>query len=215
MSTNPNPVTDEEQEAGESRFVDISRVIPGLYLGNIIASYHTPTLQQHNITAIVSLIETPRPRWTTPQFQSQISCSDDPQENHHLVIPAFDSDTQDLLLHFQSICDFIDTQLGAQRNVLVHCIAGVSRSPTAVSAYLMRKWGKGMDKTLAYVAGKRKCVQPSENFLEQLRVWEEVGCDIWEDKGETKKPKKAYQDFLKAKVGGRTGTESRKRKGRR
>ncbi|KAK4444600.1 dual specificity phosphatase [Podospora aff. communis PSN243] len=218
MSTIPNPISNEEQEADdpESRFVDITRIIPGLYLGNITASYHLPTLQQHNITALVSIIETPHPRWTTPQFHSQIPPSDNPQDTHHLIIPAFDSPTQDLLLHFQTICDFIDAHLSAERNVLVHCVAGVSRSPTAVTAYLMRKWGKGVDKTLAYVIGKRKCVRPSGNFLGQLGVWEEVGWEVWEgeDGDGGRKAKGAYRDFvlrLKGRGGGGMGVEGGKR----
>jgi len=203
--------TDHEAavEADEERFVSISRIIPGVYLGNIIASHHIPTLQSHDIGAIVSLLEERHPRWATARFQAQIPSSDNgnlsseenEKENRHLFIPAFDSDTQDLLVHLQTVCEFIDAQIAAGRNVLVHCIAGVSRSPTVVTAYLMRKWSKGADKTLAYVAGKRREVRPSENFVAQLRVWEQVGWNIWREEEVSgdgaRRPKKAYQEFLK------------------
>ncbi|KAK0614589.1 protein-tyrosine phosphatase-like protein [Immersiella caudata] len=214
----PNDQETAKWEADEVRFVDISRIIPGLYLGNIVASYHVPKLQEHNISAIVSLVESRHPRWATPKFQSQIPSSESDSDTHqsqHLVIPAFDSDTQDLLMHFQKICDFIDAQMNAEQNVLVHCIAGVSRSPTAVTAYLMRKWGKGVDKTLAYVAGKRREARPSESFLEQLRVWEEVGCDIWEEgeEGGMMMPKRAYREYLERRAG--VESPGGKRRGRR
>jgi predicted protein tyrosine phosphatase len=200
------PATDNEAavEADEKRFVSISRIIPGLYLGNIIASYHMPTLQSHDIGAVVSLIEKRHPCWTTARFQAQIPSSDNlnSSENRHLFSPTSDSDTQDLLVHLQVVCDFIDVQRTAGRNVLVHCVAGVSRSPTVVAAYLMRKWGKGADKTLAYIAGKRREVRPSENFVAQLRVWEQVEWDVWKEEGDgLKVPKKAYREFLKGRAG--------------
>ncbi|KAK0640624.1 dual specificity phosphatase [Cercophora newfieldiana] len=174
----------------EARFVSCSRIVPNLYLGNVVASYHIPTLQKHGISAVVSVIEDHNPRWELQEYRELI-----PTENQ-LIIPAGDTETQDLLVHLQQICDFIDAQHDAGRQVLVHCIAGVSRSPTVVVAYLMRKWGKGLDKTLKYVKGKRSEVRPSQSFMEQLRVWEEVQYEIWED-ADAEEAKRPYQGYLK------------------
>lgn len=43
----------------------------------------------------------------------------------------------DLLIHLPEACDFIDEALGANdtNKVLVHCVQGLSRSPTVVAAY--------------------------------------------------------------------------------
>ncbi|KAK1753731.1 DSPc-domain-containing protein [Echria macrotheca] len=82
-----------------------------------------------------------------------------------------------------------------QGKVLVHCTQGVSRSPTVVIAYLMRKQRRGFEAVYADVKVKRREIEPSENFVQQLRIWEEVGYEVWEDKGRTK-PKRAYQAFL-------------------
>lgn len=176
----------------EARFVSCSRIIPELYLGNLVASYHIPTLQAHAISAVVSVMEDRNPRWELPEFRALIPAED------HLFIPAGDTDTQDLLVHLSRICDFIDAQHNAGRTVLVHCIAGVSRSPTVVVAYLMKKWHKELGKALKYVKGKRNEVWPSPNFMEQLRVWEEVGYEVWEEEAEsdTKITKRPYQAYL-------------------
>jgi len=180
-----------KQDDGEARFVSCSRIIPEIYLGNVVASYHVPTLQAHNISAVVSVIEDSNPRWELPEYRALI-----PTENH-LIIPAGDTDTQDLLFHLPQICDFIDAQHDEGRKVLVHCIAGVSRSPTVVVAFLMRRWRKELGKTLKYVTGKRNEVWPSPNFMEQLKVWEEVGYEVWEDAdSDAKKAKRAYQAYL-------------------
>ncbi|KAK3385250.1 protein-tyrosine phosphatase-like protein [Podospora didyma] len=80
-------------------------------------------------------------------------------------------------------------------NVLVHCAAGVSRSPTAVIAYLMRKHRRKLKAVLRDVTHKRRVVDPNRNFLNQLQIWEDTGYNVWADK-EHKVPKLSYQDFL-------------------
>lgn len=189
MSTTRAATQPAQDDDHEARFTSYSRIIPNLFLGNVVASYHIPKLQEHDISAVVSIIEDSNPRWELQAYRALI-----PAENH-LIVPARDTDTQDLLVHLQQICNFIDAQHEAERRVLVHCIAGVSRSPTVAVAYLMRKWRKGLDKTLKYVMGKRKEVWPSPNFIEQLRVWEEVTYEIWED-SDAKMAKGPYQAYL-------------------
>ena len=208
MSTTQAAAQPRQQDDDEARFVSCSRIIPELYLGNVVASYHIPTLQAHDISAVVSVIENRNPRWELPEY-----CALIPAENH-LIIPAGDTDTQDLLVHLPQICDFIDAQHDAGRRVLVHCIAGVSRSPTVVVAYLMRKWRKDLSKTIKYVTGKRNEVWPSLNFMEQLKVWEEVGYEVWGDADSDAKAKPAkgpYRAYLEQRIKGqRRGYHDRK-----
>ena len=95
-------------------------------------------------------------------------------------------------------------------NVLVHCERGVSRSPTAVIAYLMRKHRKSRDTVLAEVQDKRK-IKPSRNLMNQLEVWEQVEYELWEDEDKTM-PKAPYKAFLEARAAllrqkGLTGNE--------
>src|SRR5689334_2673311 len=117
MSTTKADAQQRQHDDDEARFVSCSRIIPELYLGNLFASYHIPTIEAHDISAVVSIIEERNPRWELPEYRALI-----PAENH-LIIPAGDTDTQDLLIHLPQICDFIDAQLDAGRTVLVHCIA--------------------------------------------------------------------------------------------
>ncbi len=54
-------------------------------------------------------------------------------------------------------------------NVLVHCVAGLSRSPALVIGYLMHYHGQPFDKALAIVQTAKPDVCPNEHFIAQLR----------------------------------------------
>eukprot|EP01017_Pseudomicrothorax_dubius_P009562 TRINITY_DN13274_c0_g1_i1.p1 TRINITY_DN13274_c0_g1~~TRINITY_DN13274_c0_g1_i1.p1 ORF type:complete len:199 (-),score=13.95 TRINITY_DN13274_c0_g1_i1:153-749(-) len=58
--------------------------------------------------------------------------------------------------------------------VLVHCMWGASRSPTAVIAYLMRYHGYTFEKGYKFVRKKRNCVFPNEGFIAQLERYEKL-----------------------------------------
>ncbi len=126
-----------------------------------------------------------------------------------------DNSTQDLLIHMERACDFIEESI-ALGGVLVHCWQGVSRSTTFVIAYLMRRDERSLEEVLADVKLKR-IVRPNDNFMAQLKVWEETEYQVWLDKGRTvlKEPyAKILKDRrLKAVISSDTGSmDSRPRR---
>jgi hypothetical protein len=56
--------------------------------------------------------------------------------------------------------------------VVVHCLAGISRSSTIVAAYLMKRSRTSADGAVAFLTEARPVVQPNTGFLAQLSVWE-------------------------------------------
>ena len=56
---------------------------------------------------------------------------------HYLYIPGDDHEKYDLSVHFEKSIQFIRNIL-KETNILVHCMAGVSRSVTLVIAYLIK-----------------------------------------------------------------------------
>lgn len=175
-----------------SRNSPITKVEDRLYLGDSISSRRKAILQEHHISAVASLSDGRWVHWSQPWYKEMVC------EGRHLFVPCNDSTTQDLLPELARICDFIQTcqHSGSSdhSNALVHCDRGISRSATAVTAYLMRAHRWSFDTALAFVQAKRR-VKPNENFKEQLRVWETVGYEIWED-GPGKIPKPAYAAYL-------------------
>lgn len=56
----------------------------------------------------------------------------------------------------------------ANGRVLVHCQAGVSRSPTIVMAYIMARFEKSLQETFTFMHNRRSIISPNLNFMGQL-----------------------------------------------
>lgn len=56
--------------------------------------------------------------------------------------------------------------------VLVHCLAGMSRSATIVCAYLLATTPMNTEETIAFVKSKRPMIHPNYGFQKQLKTWE-------------------------------------------
>ncbi|KAH9249641.1 hypothetical protein BASA81_012610 [Batrachochytrium salamandrivorans] len=67
----------------------------------------------------------------------------------------------------QTITD-IESQRLAGNNVLVHCVAGISRSATLVAAYLMFIHGYCATDAIQELRKVRQCVDPNPRFIQEL-----------------------------------------------
>lgn len=71
----------------------------------------------------------------------------------------------------KTIEDALKSNKGRGR-ILVHCSAGVSRSPTIVVAYLMKHRNMSLRTALGHVVRIRPQVSPNPGFIEQLKDME-------------------------------------------
>ncbi|KAJ4461730.1 putative Dual specificity phosphatase [Paratrimastix pyriformis] len=87
--------------------------------------------------------------------------------------------TEPLLMKLPQATEFIDRALASGGNILVHCNAGYSRSPSVVAAYLMQTQGMSRDGALVFL--RKKCsaggktdlaIDPNRGFMEQLNTLE-------------------------------------------
>ena len=96
----------------------------------------------------------------------------------HKYIKIQDIPSESIVLHFESIINFIRNE--HRGNILVHCSAGISRSTTAVIAYLCNKLYMShsypnthiMPKIIAHVKKRRPYCNPNHGFLKQLFEYE-------------------------------------------
>merc|ERR1719461_420078 len=84
---------------------------------------------------------------------------------------ASDNGVQNLRQFFEEAFEFIDEARANLSSVLVHCQAGISRSPTIAVAYLMKHYpGMAMAEAYKFVKTRRSIISPNLNFMGQL--WE-------------------------------------------
>lgn len=67
---------------------------------------------------------------------------------------------------------FIDTAISEKNNILVHCMAGISRSVSLVIYYLMKKHYFSFEKSVSSVRQSRKIANPNDSFKNQLKKYQ-------------------------------------------
>ncbi|MBM3263592.1 MAG: dual specificity protein phosphatase family protein [candidate division Zixibacteria bacterium] len=60
-----------------------------------------------------------------------------------------------------------------ERKVLVHCVAGISRSPTIVMCYLHEERGMPFDDAYGFIKAKRSQAQPHPVLIESIQTYYE------------------------------------------
>ncbi|XP_061386165.1 dual specificity protein phosphatase MPK-4-like [Musca vetustissima] len=147
--------------------ISLDEIEPGLYLGNLTAATHMETLRSFNISYILTLDSIPLPQHITEASfltTKYIHIADMPKE--------------DILHHLNTCYDFINEALTTGHNILVHCYFGVSRSSSAVIAYIMKRHNMDYNTAYDFVKSKRRFVQPNAGFAAQLKLWHRMGCNI-------------------------------------
>lgn len=112
----------------------------------------------------------------------------------YLQIPITDHYSQDLAMHFPAAIHFIGAYINmhkfydllmliipnlfteearsANSAVLVHCLAGVSRSVTVTLAYLMHTRALSLNDAFMLVRARKPDVSPNFHFMQQLQSFE-------------------------------------------
>lgn len=127
----------------------------GLYLGSLDAAKDLNLLRQHNITRVLSLLDTFR--YFSPY-----------EGIEQMRIEIADSPSARIIDHVPSGIRFISESQKSGQNILVHCAAGVSRSASMVIAYIMVKHSLDFESAKNFVKSKRGCIWPNNGFQQQI-----------------------------------------------
>lgn len=135
------------------------------------------TLSKYNITHILSVVDIRATGHDVGKFQKNL------EENFkHLYLEIQDVEEEDIMQFFGQTNDFIDDAVSKGGSVLVHCIAGISRSATCACAYIMKKNKWNAEETIQFVKSKRPIANPNKSFVEQLEVYYQCGYEITDSK---------------------------------
>ncbi|KAG7459844.1 hypothetical protein MATL_G00215010 [Megalops atlanticus] len=144
----------------ESDRPPLTLILPHLYLG-AETDVTQDCLSSQGISYVLSVSRCcPQPAFL-PQSQ-------------YFRIPIDDSLRDELLPWIPEALQFIDGARSLGCSVLVHCAAGVSRSPALTVAYVMYRLGLDLDDAYRFVKERRPSISPNFNFLGQLQSFQDL-----------------------------------------
>ncbi|XP_059566580.1 dual specificity protein phosphatase 8 [Myotis daubentonii] len=139
--------------------VGLTRILPHLYLGSQKDVLNKDLMTQNGISYVLNASNScPKPDFIC--------------ESRFLRIPINDNYCEKLLPWLDKSIEFIDKAKLSSCQVIVHCLAGISRSATIAIAYIMKTMGMSSDDAYRFVKDRRPSISPNFNFLGQLLEYE-------------------------------------------
>ncbi|XP_072310036.1 dual specificity protein phosphatase 16 [Eucyclogobius newberryi] len=136
-----------------------TRILSHLYLGCQRDVLNKELMQQNEIAYVLNASNTcPKPDFIP--------------DSHFLRVPVNDSFCEKILPWLDRSVEFIEKAKACNARVLVHCLAGISRSATIAIAYIMMRMNMSLDEAYRFVKEKRPTISPNFNFLGQLLDFE-------------------------------------------
>lgn len=133
----------------------MSKILHWLYLGSYKEATDDQWLKSNGINAVLNVA----------------LCTKDleyPLGIDVLKIPLRDSPDEKISGELDIGYQYLDISRLLGRKVLVHCLAGISRSTAFVIYYLMRSNKMTLDQAYQLVKEKRKVASPNSGFLKTL-----------------------------------------------
>jgi hypothetical protein len=138
----------------EEQCLKLSIVIPRIYLTCFRTSQDKQLLLSNGITHVINVSP-----WGNPHADSFT----------YLKLDIRDDELEPIHKHFGKVCRFTCDALMKGGNVLFNCAAGISRSPTLVMAFLIRKRRMSFQEALHTCFSARNCIDPNSGFIRLLK----------------------------------------------
>ncbi|XP_011154898.1 dual specificity protein phosphatase 19 [Harpegnathos saltator] len=140
--------------------LQVASVIPGLYLSSQDPVVCSDILKKYKIGHILSI---------------GINISEKFDDIRYYNSDLLDLPESDIMPSIKECVDIIHAN--RKENILVHCNAGVSRSPAIIIAYLMTTMKLSYNEAYEKVKGARSCIKPNDGFVRQLQSIENTSLD--------------------------------------
>lgn len=142
-------------EVARRKMLELNQVEDNLYISSIVPARNTSLLERFHITHIVDI--------SNVDLGKEL-CND----RKYFIIKLTDDELAPIQDYFEQVCDWIDKATKQGDRVLVHCVAGCSRSAALVMAYLIKKYQITVNEALQRLCQKRPVVGPNDGFIKQL-----------------------------------------------
>ena len=202
---------------------EASQILPSLFLSDAFTARWGHTLDRLKITHIITVLEKPItfPKTARPLKLLHIPASDSAftdllsfmDQTTEFIKGAIGTNKQENdQIERASPADITATgedkppivsgpEPGQEREqenrVLVHCLAGMSRSATIVIAYLLATTAMTTTEATEFVRSKRSIIRPNYGFINQLEQYEERH---FSSTGKTTKPKKRVETRIASRM---------------
>lgn len=138
-----------------------TRILPHLYLGCQRDVLNKEVMDENLISFVLNVSRScPQPDFIP--------------SSRFLRVPINDSFSEKILPWLDQCMDFIEAAKTSNSRVLVHCLAGISRSATIAIAYIMKRRSLSLDEAYRFVKALRPSISPNFNFLGQLLDFEKM-----------------------------------------
>merc|ERR1712088_479161 len=137
-----------------------SQVTPFLFLGNMKDASDANGLTRLGVDHVLNVTA------VSPTYDMSETIT-------YKQLHAADNGYQNLKQYFEEAFDFIDLARSRGGSVLIHCQAGVSRSPTIAVAYLIKQFPMSLVDAYKFVKNRRSIISPNLNFMGQLLEFEQ------------------------------------------
>ncbi|XP_037072878.1 dual specificity protein phosphatase 10-like [Pollicipes pollicipes] len=155
----PDAAAQLRERADQIQRAPVTEILPFLYVGSQQDAKDLVGLKSCGITRVLNVTA------HVPGYHQEQGIS-------YKTLPAADSGQQNISQYFDEAVEFIDCARRLGARVLVHCVAGVSRSPTIAIAYIMKRLPMSMLEAYQHVKARRPIISPNLNFMGQLLEWE-------------------------------------------
>jgi len=160
-----------------NQFEVASQIGKGLFIGSANASTNKHLLKAYGVTHVLTIANDIPPKYT--------------DDFKYMVIYTDDVRTASLKAHFYETAEFIKEGIEAG-GCIVHCMAGVSRSATIMTAFIMQYKQLRVKTAFRYLGERRPQVSPNPTFRTELQLFEK---EFFDGVPVVEKPKNRFAIF--------------------
>jgi dual specificity phosphatase 12 len=154
----------------------VPRTEERLFIGSMDAAHNLSELEQHKISHILVC---------APDIEHKY-----PELFTYEQVDLLDDVNQELSQKMKQCIQWIEEVLNEKKEnrILVHCVAGVSRSASVCLCYMMYKNRElNLEAALTLLKKSRKQVQPNKGFMSQMEVFHQSNF-VWLTNSESARP---------------------------